>query len=110
MFFERPLPEDDSHALPPSFINSQQFPLDLWRKIVQQSVNRRMHVQSGSDQEQQRLSRAEFAEGKVSEALELAASVVPGHARPVIQTLHGQVNVFVGLEFDDGEPPCTGDR
>jgi len=68
-----------------------------------------MDVQGGSDQKQQGLSRTEFAKWKVSEALELAASMVPGHARPIVQTLQGQVNVFIGLEFDDTEPARAGD-
>src|ERR1700684_184697 len=59
-----------------------------------------MHMQRRSHQEQQRLISAQFSPGKISKALELAASMMPGNSRPVIQSLQRQMNVFIGVEFD----------
>ena len=76
---------------------------------MQQGIRCRMHMQSGRHQEEQRLVGAQLSSRKVSEALELAAGLVPRHSRPVVQTLQGQVNILVGLEFDDGEASLPGD-
>ncbi len=74
------------------------------RNIVQQRVGGGMHMQRGSHQKQQRPFPRQFPPGKISEALELAPSMVPGHPRPVIQALQGQVDIFVGLQLHHGQP------
>ena len=59
-----------------------------------------MHMQRGRHQKQQRPFGRQLPLGKISEALELSARMVPGHPRPVVQTLQRQVDIFVGLQFD----------
>lgn len=95
---------------PPTFVDPQKFPFDLRGDIVQQRVGRRMYVQCRRDQEKQGLSVTQFNPGKVSEAMKLATGMVPGHAGPVVQTLHGQVDVFICLEFDHRQTVRAGHR
>jgi hypothetical protein len=54
---------------------------------MQKCVGRGMHVQSRSHQEEQWFVGTQLAARKVSELMELAAGVVPGNARPLIQAL-----------------------
>ena len=75
---------------------------------MQQRVGCRMHMQRGSDQEEQRLVGAQFSARKVSEALELTAGVVPRDSRPVVEALQWQVNVLIGLEFNHSEASVGG--
>ena len=44
---------------------------------------------------------------EVAVLLELAPVVVPEHSRPVIQPLQGQMDVFIGLELQHGQPALT---
>src|SRR6266576_1552445 len=83
----RSFPEHYPHPVPPAFVNPQQFPFDLRREIVQDRIRSRMHVQCGSDQQQERLLRREFLAWEIAEFAKFAAVLMPGHARPVVNAL-----------------------
>ena len=65
-------------------------------------------MQGGCDQEQQRRQRREFAAAEISEFEELTALVMPLDACPIVQALKRQMNVLIGLEFDNGEAAVAG--
>ena len=67
-----------------------------------------MDVKGWGNQEQKRICARKFAAGEGPELLELAASVMPLHAGPVVETLQTQVDIFVGFEFDDGQAIVAG--
>jgi hypothetical protein len=67
-------------------------------------------VQSGGDQQEQRLLRGDLASGEIAELRKLAAALVPGDAGPVIHALQGKVDIFVGFEFDCGETRLVNHR
>src|SRR5271156_2406026 len=83
----RPFSEHNPHSVAPSLVDAEQYPINLWRDVMQQRVGGRMHMQSRGHQEKQRLVGGEFASRKISEALELAALVMPCDSCPVVQTL-----------------------
>src|SRR2546423_15123614 len=93
----RPLAEDNSDSLSPPFVNAYEYPINLGRDIAQHDVGRGMNVQGRGDQEEQRSLLGQLPASKVSELQELRALVVPLHARPIIQALQGQMNIFIGL-------------
>jgi hypothetical protein len=65
-------------------------------------------VKGWGNQEQKRICARKFAAGEGPELLELAASVMPLHAGPVVETLQRQVDIFVGFEFDDSQAIVAG--
>ncbi len=67
-----------------------------------------MDVECWRDQVEQRLLRRQLSIREISEARKFCAGVVPLDSRPVIEALQGQVDVFVGFEFDDGEAAVAG--
>ena len=73
----RSFPEHNFHSLAPALVNSHELPFNLGRKIAQQRVRGRMHVQRGSHQKQQRLFSRELSPAKISEAGKFSAGVVP---------------------------------
>lgn len=64
-----------------------------------------MDVEGWGDQEQEGIGGGKFAAGEVAELLELSTGVMPLHPGPVVEAL-GQVDVFVGFEFDDRARIC----
>ncbi len=93
--------EDDAHTIPPAFIDSDQGPIDFWRKIMQHSIGSWVDVQSRGHQEKQGFCRRKFSPGKVAELLELAASVMPLDAGPVIEPLEREMDILVCFQFHD---------
>jgi len=63
-----------------------------------------MHVQRRSDEQQQRRFWRQFLARKISEAPEFAPRMMPRNARPVIQPLQRQMNIFIRLQFNYGQP------
>ena len=62
-----------------------------------------MDAECGRDQVKHWRFVGELLSREVSKLLKFAALVVPLHARPVIEPLERQVEIFVGFEFEDGE-------
>ncbi len=56
-----------------------------------------MHVQGGRGEDEDGIALGEDASGEISGALEVAASMVLADSRPVIQALHGEVEILGGL-------------
>src|ERR1700690_3797757 len=92
------------------FVNPQYFPVDLGREVPQNYVGCGMYAQRGRDQKEQRLLGRELAAREIPELGKLSAALVPGYTRPVIHTLQGEVDILVGLEFDDGQTPLASLR
>jgi hypothetical protein len=78
--------------------------------IAQNRVGCRMDVKGGGNQKQQRVLRRKLPAGKIAVLLKLPAGVVPPHARPVVEPLQGQVDVFVSLELHDRQATVAGGR
>ena len=53
--------------------------------------------------------RSKVLSRKISESLKLASCLMPSHSRPVIQSLQGQVDVFIRLEFHHCQSPFASD-
>src|ERR1700733_1001934 len=106
----RPLTKYTPHSVSPAFINPNQLPRKFGRDVVEKYVGCRMHVQRGGDEKQQRWLVAQFAAGKISEALKFSASAVPLDSRPVVKPLQRQMDIFFGLELDHGEAALAGYR
>ena len=68
-----------------------------------------MHVQSGRGEDEDGVAFGEDAAGEISEALEVAAAMMPADPRPVIEALHGKMEILGGLEFDDRQAAVAGD-
>src|SRR6185437_1500735 len=83
----RPLAEHYLHLLAPAFVYANQGPINSRRNVAEQCVGGGMDVQRWSNQYKLRLLGGKFAAGEISEALEFAAGVVPGHAGPVVHAL-----------------------
>jgi hypothetical protein len=66
-------------------------------------------VECGRDQHQQWRDRGELANGKVAEALEFAAGVVPGYAGPGVEALQRQVDVFFSFQFQNRQAAIARD-
>ena len=66
-----------------------------------------MHPQRRGDQEQQRWRAGELASGKVAVAGELAVLLMPAHPRPIVESLQRQVNVLIGLQFQNSQRPSS---
>ena len=97
------LAKDDFYALAPAFVNACEFPIDFGGEVAEQSVGCGMDVQGWRHQVQQGLFGGQLAGGEISEAGKFSTTVMPLDSRPVVEALEREVNVFVGLEFDDGE-------
>jgi len=59
---------------------------------------------------EQRQRVGEFAAGEIAVPGEALVELVPADPRPVVEALQRQVNVFVGLEFQDGQTARRGCR
>ena len=66
-------------------------------------------MQSGRGEDENRIAFGENASRKVAGSLELTATLVPAHACPVVEALHGKMEVLGGLQFNDGEAALAGD-
>src|ERR1039458_1728932 len=53
-------------------------------------------------------SVGELASGEIAVAEEASVLLVPAHAGPVVEALEREMNVFVGLELEDGEATVVG--
>src|SRR5271170_1031394 len=47
----RPFSEHNPHSVAPSLVDAEQYPINLWRDVMQQRVGGRMHMQSRGVQE-----------------------------------------------------------
>ena len=66
-----------------------------------------MDVQSRRHQNQPGGLSRKLAAIEVAEVLELSAGVVPGHSRPIIDSLQQSMNVLISFEFDHREATCA---
>src|SRR5271165_245160 len=62
-----------------------------------------MGSEGWSDEIEQRRRVGELTAGEVSVAHEASVLLVPAHARPVVEALEREMDVFVGFELEDGE-------
>ena len=62
-----------------------------------------MSSQSRSYEIQQRRRGREFATAEVTVLHEASFILVITHARPVVEALYREMNVFVGFQLEDGE-------
>src|SRR4051794_25298695 len=77
--------------------------------MAEEFVRCGMNVQTWGGENQERIFRRQLASGKIAMSLELIAPMVPANARPVIETLKGEMQVLVGFQLDDGETSAPGD-
>jgi len=62
-------------------------------------------VQCRGHEKKQRFFRGEFCAAEIPGTKKLAAGIMPFHARPVVQSLQRQVNVFISFELHNRQPP-----
>src|SRR5271169_3400341 len=67
-----------------------------------------MCAQGGGHEIQQRRRVGEFASGEVALSNEAAVLLVPAHTSPVVETLKWEMDVLIGLEFEDREATVEG--
>ncbi len=105
-----PLSEHDFHSLSPALVNAHEGPLNLRRDVPQNDVRRGMHMQRRCDQKEQRRFFRQLASPKVSILQKLPAPLMPLHPRPIIQPLQRQMNVFIRLQLNHGQPSFARQR
>jgi len=99
---------NDADGVAPALVDLDHAPLDLRRDVTEKSVGGRMGAQAGSDEIEKRWRVGEFAAGEVTIAEKAAIELVPANADPVVEALEREVDVFVGLQFEDGEATVEG--
>ncbi len=110
------LAEDDLQFAAPLLAESQQLPLDLWRKVAQDRLISRVNAQRGCDEKQTRRQGRDLGAGEIAVALEcellpaagsrLAIPVEDANADSVVERLQGQVKILVSFDFvhDEAAP------
>jgi len=101
----------------PAFVEGDQGPADAGREVAKDDLGGGVDVEGGGDQVEVRRIGAEAGVGEVAVLLEVAEAggavdvgeVVVADADPVVEALEGEVEVFAGFDFDDGEAVGAGD-
>ena len=110
----RMLAEDDLEFVTPVFAECDEFPVNLGGEIAQDGEIRRMNAQGGCCQNETRGLGRNLCSGEVAFAFEcrqgavaaggaLAISIEGADANLVIESLEGEMHIFVGFEFDDDQ-------
>src|SRR5579863_5945059 len=68
-----------------------------------------MKSESGGDDIHNRRSRLKFDAGKIAVASDVAVRLMTANARPVVGGLQRQVDIFGGLQFQDGQAARSRD-
>lgn len=104
--------EDDAAIPMPVFVESDQFPGDGGREVAEDRLVGWMDVEGGSDEAEERVVGREaglLRIGKVAAVGDGAGLMQAADAGPVIEGLEREVEVIVGLDFEDGEAAPAGD-
>lgn len=107
---------DGLDAGAPASVEGGEGPGDLRRKVAEDGFGGGVDVEGGSDEVEVRGIGGEAGVGEVAVLLEVAdaggagdGEMVVADADPVVEPLEGEVEVFGGFEFDDGELVGAGD-
>src|ERR1700733_7767156 len=106
--------EDDLQFAAPVFGERDEFPLDFRREIAKYRLIGGMNSQRGRGERKARWQRGNFGAGKIALPLEgrqgpgVACDDLPvliqcADANPIVEGLHGQMQILIGLQFDNGK-------
>src|SRR5437763_6647440 len=107
------LAKDDMQLFAPMLVHADQLPINVRWEVPQHRVYRRMDMQGGRHQEEQRCGGANgqrlvFKVEEVSKLLKFTTLLVPLHTTPIIQPLKRKMDIFIGFELDHRESPGRG--
>ena len=98
-----------AEAAAPAFGEADADDFDVARKVALKDIGGGMKAEGGRDQIDERRRRMQFESREIAVAREVSLRLMPANARPVVGGLEGEIDIFGGLQFQNGEAAAAGD-
>jgi len=103
------LTKHDAETTAPAFGKADADDFHVAGKIPLKGVGGGMKAESGRDQIDEWGCGLELESREIAVTREVRLRLMPANARPVVRGLEGEIDVFCGLEFQNGQAAAARD-